>query len=1373
MSVRTDYLNLVVNVNGNAAKKDYYDLKARAAELHKELQSINKVNQTYIDKSNELTEVGKKIKSVTDQAAKLKEQMEKTTKYTAEYINKNKELSDAQKKYQSLENALTKLQEKQAGLTQGSKDYVKTYDKIEGIKNEMNGLSGTIIKLNDELEQTNMYTDKYLSKKSQYDAVNAELIQLKNTQKSLKEEIKNTSKESQEYIAKSKELKEVEARIDSMRGKMDLASLSIKDLRKEIQQMKAVRDTLDPASDAFRKLSGEISTAETRLKNLQGATSLSEKAFNFLKKEVMAFGMIAVAALGFDYLIGKIGNVIQRNAELSDSFADVARYTNLTDQEVIDLNKSLSQINTRTARKDLLGYAGDAGKLGITGKKNILEFVQAADQIKVALGEDLGQDAIIQLTKLNNVFKITEKYGISVGEALTKSGSVVNKLGADSAASEKYLVDFMTRLGPVASQVGLTITQLAGLASASDELGLSAEVTSTVFNQVFPKMSTETEAFAKVAGMSVKDFSDLLANDANAAMLKFLEGMKGNNEGMGVMAEKLKDIEVDGTRGIAVIAALAENTDKVTKAQKSANEEFKLGTSIVNEFNKRNENFAADIEKIKKGISNFFANSDIIKGFQELTSWVSKFFEIPISKKLEDERMQLISYEIQLKQSNLSQEDRVKIIKELQSIYPDLLGNIDAETVSNNELFASIKSVNDQLINKIVLQKKTEEVEAQNESIAKTKLDLYNKEVKVRKLLAKMSDRYDVPIPAGKDLIDIASKFRKNLADALKKDVLTEQKILDPLIGSISTLGRLTVFLNKKNAEGNNLLKERQDLMKALGIKDEVIAPIDTNTNTDDNNTPPPPPAEPDAAAEEARKKAADAYAELKKHIAEMEREALLSTLSANQKELEAIYDKYQKEIIAAKGHKTEIAKLERLRDAEYFATLEKQKQEEADKRNKAYQSFINDYEAFKEKEWEAGLTAREKEEVAVMQMYDSMAEKTMEALKNKVITQEQHDAIMQGLALQQSEHMKALQQKFLAEDELAQTEHLNKLAEFYKKLAENPFQEGDPYEAERQRIKAHYDALLAEAKLFFDKKIMDEKAYNETSEKINKQRADANTAVDKKEVADRVAAQVQGYNALASQTSGFINMLTAENQKYTKAQKAATLLQLSMDTASAISSLVKYSQQNPLNAPTFGAAGIATFASGLVQIMSNIGMAMKVLSSGTVPNGGQSVNQKAEGGYTTVQGADDRENYRAKMLPKFENGFLNNPSLVLAGEKGTEYFVNNDMLQNPDVAQIVAGIEALSRGRISQVDFSQMLSMPAMQQKASGGYTSPSFSTASVTPVNNSNDTMLLMVAESLAKLNKHLDEGITSNAFIGDPTIIEFQKRQSYLSNIEKEAN
>jgi hypothetical protein len=82
--------------------------------------------------------------------------------------------------------------------------------------------------------------------------------------------------------------------------------------------------------------------------------------------------------------------------------------------------------------------------------------------------------------------------------------------------------------------------------------------------------------------------------------------------------------------------------------------------------------------------------------------------------------------------------------------------------------------------------------------------------------------------------------------------------------------------------------------------------------------------------------------------------------------------------------------------------------------------------------------------------------------------------------------------------------------------------------------------------------------------------------------------------------------MLIKDQKKLEKFNKASALIQIGIDTARAISSLVAASQSNPLNGVTFGAAGIAQFASGIIQIVTNVVKAKQILSSpGSTPAAG------------------------------------------------------------------------------------------------------------------------------------------------------------------------
>lgn len=131
-------------------------------------------------------------------------------------------------------------------------------------------------------------------------------------------------------------------------------------------------------------------------------------------------------------------------AQMQEAESQVRKYTGMTSEQVADLNEEFKKMDTRTARERLNELAGDAGRLGITMKKDVLEFVEAANMIDVALGEDLGQDAIKNIGKLADMFGDSER---SMKENMLAIGSAVNEVAQNSSAAEPYLVEFSARMG--------------------------------------------------------------------------------------------------------------------------------------------------------------------------------------------------------------------------------------------------------------------------------------------------------------------------------------------------------------------------------------------------------------------------------------------------------------------------------------------------------------------------------------------------------------------------------------------------------------------------------------------------------------------------------------------------------------------------------------------------------------------------------------------------------------------------------------------------------------------------------------------------------------------------------------------------------------
>lgn len=132
--------------------------------------------------------------------------------------------------------------------------------------------------------------------------------------------------------------------------------------------------------------------------------------WNGISKEIKQFGMIVLGYLGFSAISSQLQNLITKTGEYSDLIASVRKTTGLSEQSVEDLTDALGDIDTRTARKELLEMAKVAGKLGITAQQDVEGFVRAFDQINVALGEDLGgpEEVSRKLGKLMTSFQFLQ-----------------------------------------------------------------------------------------------------------------------------------------------------------------------------------------------------------------------------------------------------------------------------------------------------------------------------------------------------------------------------------------------------------------------------------------------------------------------------------------------------------------------------------------------------------------------------------------------------------------------------------------------------------------------------------------------------------------------------------------------------------------------------------------------------------------------------------------------------------------------------------------------------------------------------------------------------------------------------------------------------
>lgn len=435
----------------------------------------------------------------------------------------------------------------------------------------------------------------------QQDSARQKMIELekdmKNASSTLNKLKKQFGENSAEYKAQEQVVKKLKAEYDKLFEEIGIGKLSLKELGNRQRELNAILRNLDPSLPQWKQYNQQLKEVNARIRELRNEAK--ETQFSIAK---LADGFNRYAAIGASVIASLTGvaltarKCVDEYAQMEEAQSQVIKYTGLTKEETEALNESFKQMDTRTAREELNRLAGEAGKLGISSRAQVLEFVEAADMINVALGEDLGEDAVKNIGKLSQMFDDGSR---SLKENMLAIGSAVNQVAQSSSASEPYLVEFTARMGGVAKQADLAVTDVMGFASALDQNMLRSEMASTALQSLILKIYQEPAKYAKLAGMDVQEFVNLVNTDVNEALLQFL-GTLGKMGGMAQMSPILKEMKLSGAEAAGVISALAGNIDQVRREQENANQAFIDGTSIINEFGVQNNTVQAGLDKAKK-----------------------------------------------------------------------------------------------------------------------------------------------------------------------------------------------------------------------------------------------------------------------------------------------------------------------------------------------------------------------------------------------------------------------------------------------------------------------------------------------------------------------------------------------------------------------------------------------------------------------------------------------------------------------------------------------------------------------------------------------------------------------------------------------------
>lgn len=424
--------------------------------------------------------------------------------------------------------------------------------------------------------------------------------------------------------ANSAEIAANKVKMKELQNQIGITGLTMGQLQSKSTMLRNTLRNLVPGSADYKKYEADLKQVTSRMDELRGKAtqtkmSLGSIADGFNRYQGIALSVIATLT----GVVLSIQKIIDINGKLSDAQSDVMKTTGMTKQEVDELTKSFGLLHTRTSRIDLLGIAEQGGRIGIA-KENIGEFVNIMNKASVALGDSFTGGAEEVANKLGKIkFLFEETKDLSVDQSYNSIGSAINDLGANGSASEQNIADFTTRIGSLTDVLKPTIQETLALGAAFEESGIESEVSARAYGIFMKQASTESGKFAKVMGISQKAVENMINTNPLEFMLKFSEGMKGMDATETSKTLDYLGISADGAN--KVIGAMGNNTARFRELIDLSNKSFSDGTSLINEYNIKNNNLAAILDRVSKTVTGWFSSETFVKWLTACVGWFARF----------------------------------------------------------------------------------------------------------------------------------------------------------------------------------------------------------------------------------------------------------------------------------------------------------------------------------------------------------------------------------------------------------------------------------------------------------------------------------------------------------------------------------------------------------------------------------------------------------------------------------------------------------------------------------------------------------------------------------------------------------------------------
>lgn len=456
------------------------------------------------------------------------------------------------------------------------------------------GFNKGVTGLNRQMRMVSRELSANLSQFSRYDrSLEKSKIRVDGLTKRQKVQSQITKELKANYDKLSRETGENSAKTQAAAAKYNEAYAKLnqydRELKEATQELRTMQKEQRALNSTMGKVGSNFNTFGPKLKEIGSGMKNVGRSMNMYVTAPVVAGFGAAVKASIDY---------------ESAFAGVRKTVNASEKDYKKLSDGIINMSKKlpVAATDIAEVGEMAGQLGIK-KNNILGFTKTI----IDLGESTNltrEQAATEFARFANIVDMSQ-------ESFSRLGSSIVALGNNMATTESEIMNMSMRIAAQGKLVGMTESDITGLAATMSSLGIEAEAGGTAMTMVLKKIDKavgaggkELAAFAQASGMSAQDFKAQWEQEPIQALNSFIGGLSNSKKEGKNLSEILADLGIKGIRESDTVLRMANNHKLLGEAVKISGKGWKENKALSEEANQRYKTMSSQLKVLK---NNFVA----------------------------------------------------------------------------------------------------------------------------------------------------------------------------------------------------------------------------------------------------------------------------------------------------------------------------------------------------------------------------------------------------------------------------------------------------------------------------------------------------------------------------------------------------------------------------------------------------------------------------------------------------------------------------------------------------------------------------------------------------------------------------------------------